>query len=648
MTPAVFTDELLYSKLAQSVAAGDGFLVRGEPVLFPALLPVLAQAPAWLFDSAQTSYAVVKAMNAAVMTTAVFPAYALARQLVRPSFALLAAAATVAGPSMLFHAYLTSEALAYPLFLLACTTMVRAIARPSGRMELAVVAVSVAACLTRLQFLVLPLAFLVAAPLASRLRGEPVRAALRRHAVSVSLLSALAALPVLTGGFLVGTYKGAAGLDYAPLRVLDWTAFTATLLPFAAGWLVVPGALIGLGRLLVRPRGGADAAFAVLACTLIVGVLVEIGLIAAGEAVRAIERYAIYLVPLLFVAFFAYVERGAPHRRVYVVLALGLGLSAWLVPFPARAGTTFTFDTPTFSVYAQLADWWGHANAATIFAGVPLLGGIALAVVHLRLRGAPLAIGLATIGLLVLSGLPAYAGDHEMTRGTLALRSGSPPDWLDRSGLGRADYLRVPGGSPHHGWVLETWNRNFGRVIQLGVPSADGFASSTATIDPRGRLLVDGRSPPAGVIVINDFGTALGLEGEVVARPHDGLTAVRVPAAPRVDWLATGLTFDGWATAVVRYRVWPRRPLRAGAYRVRLELPKGHQPRKVELSVHGGARRTLTLGPGMSRLAEIPAPGDPVPVLRIETDRADFVDGGTANARLVAVRIPALSYGPAK
>jgi hypothetical protein len=645
VTPAIFSDELFYSKLAQSLAAGDGYTVRGETVFFPSPLPVLLQAPAWLFDSTPTAYAVVKALNAAVMAAAVFPAYALARRLTRPAFAGVVAAAAVAGPPMLYHSYLMSEALAYPVFLLACATMVRAIAQPSRRMELAVVGISVAACLTRVQFVVLPLAYLLAAPLAGRLCGDSFRAALRRHRVSLSLLAVLGALPLLTGGLLVGTYLGIALFDYAPFRVLDWGAFTATLLPFAAGWFVVPGAILGLGALTARPRTRAEAAFGVLAYTLVLGILLQVGLVAAGEAGRSMERYAIYLVPLLFVAFFAYVERGAPHRRTYVALALVLGLTAWLVPFPARAGDSFSFDTPTFSAYAQLAAWWGHANAATVFAAVPLAASIVIALVRLGRRHAALVIGVAGAALLFLSGIPAYAGDHEMTRGTLRERAGSPPDWLDRSGFGRADYLQLPGGSAHYGFVLETWNRSFGRAIELGFRNHDGFASSTAKIDPEGHLLVDGRPPSARVFVLNDFGTQLDLEGTVLARPRDGLSAVRVSGAPRVRSLALGLTFDRWAAALVRYQVWPRPPVREGVYRLTLELPRGVEPRKTTLSVDRGASRTLSLRPGTRRTVEIPARGYPVPVLRIETDHADYVDAGTASARLVAVRISALSYG---
>jgi hypothetical protein len=649
VTPIVFPDELLYSKLAQALAAGDGLTIRGEAVFFPSPLPVLAEVPAWLFGSGATAFAALKAFNAALMASAVFPAYALARRFVRPWFAVVAAAATVATPAMLYHAYLMSEALAYPVFLLACATIVRAIERPSTRMELAVLGVSLVACLTRLQFVVIALAYLLAATVAPCLAGEGVRVAFRRHGLSLSLVTGMLALPVLTGGFVLGTYKGVAILDYPPLAVAGWSAFTAALLAFAAGWLVIPGALLGLIGLVVRPRGRAEAAFGVLSSALVVGLLVEAGMIAAGEADRPLERYAIYVVPLFFVSFFAFVERGAPHRRVYIALALVLGCTAWLMPFPARAGTLFAFDAPTFSAYAQLAAWWGHPNAATLFALVPLVSGIALALLRLNSGRVPLAIGLGAVSLMLLSGIPAYAGDRAVAHGTLDLRAGSPPDWLDRSGLGRADYLQLAGGSAHYGWVLETWNRDFHRAIQLGLPSYDGFASSTARIDRDGRLLVDGEPLSAGVLVVNDFATQLELRGaRVVARPRDGLTALRVPAAPRVRSLATGITFDRWAAALVRYQAWPVLPRGAGVYRVTLELPRGHDARKVTLSVGADARRTLTLRPGRRTAVQIPACAGSRAPLRIVTDHADFVDPGTANARLVAVRIPGISYTRAR
>ncbi|MEP6909987.1 MAG: hypothetical protein ABI896_06085 [Actinomycetota bacterium] len=645
VTPAVFGDELLYSKLAQSLAAGNGFTVRGAHVFFPAPLAAFLQAPVWLIHSTPTAYAVVKALNVAVMTSAVFPTYFIARRLVRPSFAVGAAAIAVAGPSMLYAPYLMSEALAYPVFLFALATMLRAIDRPSRRMEVAVIAVSAAAVLTRLQFIVVPLVYLVAAPLAGRLCGEKLRCTLRRHALSLGVLGALVAVPVVTGGAVLGSYAGARSLHYDPGTVLSWTWFAAALLPFAAGWLVVPGALLGLAVLAVRPRGRTDAGFALLGLASVAIVLLEVAMIAAGEANRAIERYDIYLVPIAAIAFFAYAERGAPWLRVYAGLALAGAATAWLMPFPERAGTSFTFDSPTLSIYAQLDTWFGNANAATFFAAIPLFGGIALALLPLRHRAVPVAIGAATVALLLLSGIPAYAGDHAMTRGTLLLRAGDPPDWLDRSKLGPADYLELPGGSAHYGWLLEAWNRDFRHAIQLGLPGYDGYASYSARIDRNGRFLVDGRRPDAGIVVVNDLGTAIEFEGgKVVARPRDGLTAYRLPAAPYVRSLVTGISFDRWAASSVRAEVWPRSHSGRGRYEVVVALPRGFGARQVTFALGGAYGRSIQLKPGERRTVRIEARGYPAPALRIVTDRADYVGAGTANARFLSLLVPSLEY----
>jgi hypothetical protein len=278
-----------------------------------------------------------------------------------------------------------------------------------------------------------------------------------------------------------------------------------------------------------------------------------------------------------------------------------------------------------------------------VFAGVPLLAGIALACVSLRRRAAPVVVGVATIGVLLLSGIAAYAGDHATTRGALQQRAGDPPDWLDRSRLGPADYLQLPGGSTHFGWLLEAWNRDFRRPVHLG-SGGDWFASSTATIESDGRFLVDGAAPSTKILVVNDYGSAIELDGEVVARPRNGLTAYRLPAEPRVRGLAVGLMFDRWAEALVTYRVWPVRRAGSGAYHVTVALPAGSRERKVTFTVDGGVSRTLELAGDASKTVVIPVRGDPVPPLRIETDQADWLGAATPNARLAAVRIPGLSY----
>ena len=63
-TPTVFNDELLYGKLSQSIAAGHGLSIRGEPFFFPAPLAPLVQSPAWLLGSMTDAYAAAKILNA--------------------------------------------------------------------------------------------------------------------------------------------------------------------------------------------------------------------------------------------------------------------------------------------------------------------------------------------------------------------------------------------------------------------------------------------------------------------------------------------------------------------------------------------------------------------------------------------------------
>jgi hypothetical protein len=640
LTPAIFTDELLHSKLAQSFAAGDGFSLRGEPFFFPSALPALFQAPAWLADSMPGGYALAKMANALVMSAAVFPAYWVARALVRPSYALLTAAAAVAAPAMLYHSYLVSEALAYPVFFFTLGVMVRALGRPSPRLGLAVLGVSALAVGTRTQFVALPLAYAISVFVAGR--GE-----LRRHALTLGGLAAFGVIGLALGGAALGPYADAAALEYPPMEVVRWSALTAVLLPFAAGVFVVPGALFGLAFAIARPRVRAEAPFAVLLVGIAAVFLVQIGLVAAGDSQRPLERYAIYLAPLLFLAFFLYVERGAPRHRAYAAVALALGSLAWLVPFPSLADFRFSFDSPVLAAYGQIAVWIGHANAATVFAAVPLLAAAALALRPLRRRAVHLFAG-ATIALLFASGLAAYAGDHAMTRRTLDTWSAERPDWLDRLGVGRADYLALPGGSPHYAWVFEAWNRDFGRPIRLEVERPRFELPGAARADVRGDgvLLVDGRPADPGLLVVNDYASQIELDGEVVAAPSESLTLYRVPAFARVRSLATGVFFDRWAGQLMRFRVWPGRRV-TGFYRIELELPTGMRAREIRVAVDGGATKTARVEPGGSATVELRAAGGdhgPLPSLRLMASTGDLVEAGTPNPRVVSVRVRRLEF----
>jgi MFS family permease len=638
VTPAVFTDELLHAELSRSLAGGDGLTVRDEPTFFPSFLPALVQAPAWLFADAGTAYAVAKALNAVVMSAAVFPAYWLARALVRPSFALLAAAGAVAAPAMLYHAYLLSEALAYPVFLLALAVAVRELAQPSHAWGVALVGAFGLAAATRIQFLALPLVWALVVALGGRRE-------LRRHLLPLGGLGLAGAAGLAAGPSVLGIYAGVTELFADPGGIARWAALTAIVLPFAAGVVVLPGAVLGLASLLARPRTRAEHAFARLSLGLGLAFVGLAGLVAAGDSERPLERYAIYLAPLALVLFFAYAERGAPWRRAYAGLALALGLAAWLVPFPSLADFRFSFDSPVLSAYGTLAHAIGTANAATVFAAVPLAVLAAVAFLPLTRRAAH-AIGSATVVLLLATGAVAYAGDRAMTERALTAWAAPEADWLDRSGHGRADVLLLPGSPAYFLWTLESWNRDAGRPLWLDgePPDHDPYPAGRAEVAEDGTLLVDGVPAKAGLLVLADYGSRIALEGDVLAEPRDGLTLVRVPEAPRVGALARGLFPDGWAKGDLRYRVWPEAP--GGSYRAVVSLPAGLTARDVVVSVGEGPERVVRLEPGRSVAVELSA-RHASDGLRIRSASAELLDGDTASPRLASFRVERLQYRPA-
>jgi hypothetical protein len=635
VTPAVFTDELLFSELARSFAAGDGFVVRGEPLFFPAFVPSLLQAPAWLAGSTPLAYELAKALNTALMCSAALPAYWLARQLVRPAYALTVAVATVAGGGMLYHGYLTSEAAAYPVFLLAIAVCVHALAVPSARRDLVAVAVLGLAVLTRAQFVVLPAVFF----LAILLVGRP----LRRHTAALATLGLAGALGLAVGGSALGFYAGAWQLDYPVGGIIRWSGWTAALLPFSAGFLVVPGALLGVVLGVLRPRGGVERGFAALTALLLVLMPLQAGLIASGESHKPFERYVFYLVPLLFIAFFAFAERGLSAKRAYLAVAVGLGALSVFVPFASLALDSFSFDSPTLSAVETVSRWTSQGEAAALYGAAGVLAALAAAL----LRRRTMVLALCSVAFALAIGVTAYSGDRRMTERTLHSLAPAQPDWLEHTGIAGADVLGLPGGSLHSGWVLESWNRNVGRTFHLGDLPADPLPSTVVGLNRDGSVSEVGGEPiRSRYLVVSDAGTQVDVVGTRLKRLDEGLSLYRVEAPLRLRSIAIGVYRDRWAQSVISYMVWPRKTGR-GSYRVTLALPKGRDARSVDVEA-GPVRRFGTLRPGSKLTIRIPVSVRPIPELAIRIDRADFIDVDKPKPRLVGARIVRLEFVPHK
>ena len=605
-TPTVFNDELLYAKLSQSLAAGHGLAIRGEHFFFPAPFAPLVQAPAWLLGSMTDAYAAAKLLNAAIMSAAVFPAYWLARQVVRPSYALLTATAAVATPAMVYHGYLMSEALAYPVFLCAAAVLVRGVDKPS----IAVPVMCALAIGTRVQFLVLPLAYLAAVAVCER-------GSYRRHLLPAGLTALLVAALVGIPGAL-GQYGEATHLGHAPGAVAHWALTTGSLLPFSLGLAIVPGALFGLVLTWGKPLG----VMTIVCTSLFLG---QAALIAAGEAHRPLERYVFYVTPLVFIAFFAYVERGAPWRLAYTLTTCIGAVALSFVSLPGLTGTAaFFFDSFTLTGFARVSYYTGLTNASLLYTLAPLaLGAVALLVwrVPQLVAGAAIAIALAT-------GSAVYATDRLATGFSARMFNAPTPDWLDRSDLGPATYLVLPQSDYFIGTSLESWNRDIRHVAVLDTQPPDPFPSTVARIARDGRLEL-GRE--THTLVVNTAGSAIGLDGRIAARPRTGLVAYRLPRDARVHWLASGLAPDHWTGTQMRYQAWPAR---AGRYELRLSVPQGTPPRNVLV-----AGRSLTVRTGTPRRLSIPTSGAPLE-LRVAVPNAPL--GG----RYLGVKVFALRFVP--
>jgi hypothetical protein len=630
-TPMVFDDELLYAKLSQSIAAGHGLEIRGEPFYFAAPLAPLVQAPVWLLSSMTDAYAAAKILNAAIMSSAVFPAYWLARRLVRPSFAFFTAAAAVATPAMVYHSFLMSEALAYPVFLLTLAVLAKVLAEPSRRTAIAVPAVCALAVATRVQFLVLPVVYVAAVALCGR--GN-----YRRHLLPAGLAGLFVAALVLIPGAL-GTYGGATHLRPPVAGVVHWAFTTASLLPFALGLAVVPGALLGLGYMLVKPRAKLERATAalVIGCTAVF--LAQAAVVSTAEAHRPLERYLFYCTPLVFLAFFAYVERGAPRRLAYIGIACAGALALSQVSLPGLTGTTaYFFDGFTLTAFARVAYMIGLANASLLYALVPVVVAVLASLLPLRRRGAPELLAALSIGLALAAGIGVYATDGLATTWAARTYGATPLDWLDRSRLGPARHLALPNSNVFARSSLESWNRDIRGVIVLATDAPDRMPEAVARVRTDGTLEIDGKPAQAETLVVNVAGSAIDLEGTVVARPRPDLVTYRIPAGAHVRSLTWGLAPDGWTGSQLRYRVWGVRASR-GRYELTLTLPRDAKPRRAQIGVGDGPRRQLTLHPGRTLHLTIPVTTSPPAPLELGVDVPPTpLDGRVLGVKVLALR----------
>lgn len=600
-TPNYFPDEYLYAELARSLVETGRPAVRGLDVGFPSLLQPLLTAPTWLAGDVLVSYRLTQALGALGMSLVAVPVFALGRRLGlgRP-LALAAAALSLAVPDLLFASWIMAEPFAYLLFVAAVLAGTAALADPSRRTGLVFVALVALAAFARAQFVVLPLCF-AAAVLLVGLRERRLRVAFREQALPLGIFAGCGLAVALIGvGRVLGLYRSALDGRADPVELIERVGLNGLVLGYASGWILVPGALLGLVFALVRPRSRAELAFGALFLTTVVALLLEAGL--AGEVGQAQERYVFYLLPLAALAFCVYASRGWP-ARTYLALVVSLLITASaLVPLAGFTAAEGKSQSPFLLAAFRLEEALGSPGSGSLaVAAAAAVFGLAVIVLSARpALGTPVVLGVALTASVAAS-VGAVAFDNRNSASVRAAFLPDEPSWVDRAGFDDVTLVRGPDGIRTEALEQLFWNRSVDRVVLLpGAEEVDHFQSAALTVGSEGSLRSDGRALDGPMLVDGYGGTIVLGDAERIASSQS-YTLWRPRGPARMSLYLAGRYSDGWLAAIGRMYLWPDRADGPIARRVSLTLtaPAGAENMTIRFQEPGGKRlRDVRLAPG--------------------------------------------------
>ncbi|HSC73661.1 MAG TPA: hypothetical protein VLB89_05805, partial [Gaiellaceae bacterium] len=626
--PHYLPDEYIYPSLARSFAEHGRPLIRGVGVHFPALLDPLLTAPVWLVtDDPVRAYGITQGLHAVLVSLAAIPAYLLGRRLELSTWlALGAAALAVAVPDGVYASSMLADPLAYPLVLTAIYLGVCLVERSTLALQLAFALFSALAVLARVQYAVVPLAVFGAELVADR--GRVLRS-LRRLWLALVLLVAPPAILFATLGSqrVLGVYShGDHAVHLGSLT--RWMGRETMLLAYAGGWVLIPGALVGLVLATVRPWRRADLAFAVTTFLLAGALLLEAAQIADTDSQRFQERYLFTLVPLLAIAFGLYVKRGLPWRIPVGLCSAALLLLAARVPLSGYAAAHNKDDSPTLWAVLRFEALVSVGNGALAIALVAAaLSGIAALVAFRKL---PPALAVVS-ALAACCALSAGASSYDHLSST-SLRHSLNPDlrWVDHAHLGRVDLLAPPGARKEQSWEQLFWNTSVTRLLLLGSPPLDQFDTKAVRVAPDGRLLVDGRTDRRPLLV-QTYASTVQMTGVQRVRRDVIFDLYRPNGTPRLRLVAAGRFPDKWLAPRGAITVWTKRP---GTLTLVVTMPRGTQVTPVRFN-----DRLVQVQPGKRETLRFHVPGGGAWSLHFRSTKQGYVGD-----RAVAVLAPVVRF----
>lgn len=550
--PWIAPDEHLYGLVGRSLVHGDGLTIFGDAVPYYSFLYPLFVGLAQLGTSAATGLTVAQVAQALVMSATAIPVFFWARPLAGARLALFAATLTVLIPGLAYSALLMSEALYYPVAVVAVWALAACLRDPTLGRQLLFVAALGAALATRLQAVGLVGALIVA--LAILAIAERSFSPFRRHLASLVLLGAAGAAWLV---WRLASGSGEALGAYATLAEAE--EYSIGDLASSIAWqtgavviLTVGVPLVALGVLVWETLRGREsdagvralvaAAFAYFAVT-----VVEVGFFASRFIEHITERQLLSVVPPVFVAFAVWLGRGMPRPQpVTSVIAIAVAASALLLPverITTRAAAADALSTVPLEYLRREVSEVTFETVYALAAAAVLL----FAVLAPR-RARSVVAGVVAAGLVAGSLVASYEMHERSQFDRVTLFGDASPSWLDASGANGVAYLETGDRIWPSAWHHLFWNRSIESVVRLQTADSPGVVPQRVVRLQADGMLVDGNGDtvdaqqlvaPSNVLVAGEQLAAMAPSTE------PGMTLWNVESPVRVLLRVRGLQPNG-------------------------------------------------------------------------------------------------------
>jgi hypothetical protein len=459
-------DEMIYGELGRSLWTTGHLGILGHRSAFYGFVYPAFVGPWLSFGNLAHGYALLKGAQALVMSLTAVPVYLWSRRMMRPGWALAAAALTLAVPGLAFSGFVMTEVAFYPVLVLAAWALASALARPSGRTQLLVVGALALAVLTRLQSIVLVPVFLLALALAVLFerRLAPAR---RLWPLLAGIAVGAVLVKALGGSQLLGAYGTVGRQTYDAADAISFALYHAADVLIVLGAVpVVALVLAGLPSFAGREQSADVRAYVAVAIALFLGLTGQVGLFASQYTGRLAERNLLPLFPVVLIGFALWLDRGAPRPRVATVLvSVAAVIVVALLP-PGR----FVVEAAIPDTYGVVPLYRLKAHAPGLDLGLALFLGALAAVLLLEIvpRRALIVLPVAVGAYMAVASVTVTRTVAHQARAFWPFMVGEDLRWVDKRAAGPVTYLYAGDQLWNRAWYNTFWNRKIDRVYTVG------------------------------------------------------------------------------------------------------------------------------------------------------------------------------------